>query len=574
MQRFAWCLSCALVVLALAAPTGARADGVLTLVGSQLRFDSDSTHAENLVISRQTTAFECGPTTPPCIQFANGGGGEIRDGVAGSACSQYSAQFDFIVTCSVTAGTSIFLKLDDGNDFVSVLASVPPTTMDGSFDNDELNSANGADTILGGPGDDQISDSDSSGDDTINGGDDDDIIDISGGDDDVSGGAGIDTVIMGSGDDTVRLDDVANDGPTGETKNIRSDVEVIDGDGGSDNLFGNAGANTLVGGSGNDLIQGAGGADVLEGDAGADELNGGTGVDRVIYSDSGAQTITLDDVRNDGAAGELDNVHSDIEDVAAGPGNDAVVGSDAANVLDGGPGNDRLDGRGGVDTFLGADGADVLLARDGARERVDCGPGNDSGQADTIDLLVACEAVALSDVLVPDVDGDGATKPSDCDDHNPAIHPGAFDVPENGIDEDCSGADAAVPPPPTKRLNVPVTVSWALQGNKLALVVMIARRVPKGTKARVTCKGKKCPFKRKSSTKRRKGKITLFKRLSPVKALASKKRNVRGGQLVELRLTKPGFIGQVVRYKIKAGRLPVGKTLCLPVGAKKPRNRC
>jgi hypothetical protein len=40
----------------------------------------------------------------------------------------------------------------------------------------------------------------------------------------------------------------------------------------------------------------------------------------VVYSGSGAGTITRDDVHNDGVPGELDNVHSDIEDVAAGQG--------------------------------------------------------------------------------------------------------------------------------------------------------------------------------------------------------------------------------------------------------------
>lgn len=44
-----------------------------------------------------------------------------------------------------------------------------------------------------------------------------------------------------------------------------------------------------------------------------------------------------------------------------------------------------------------------------------------------------------------DGDGDGFARAfagGDCDDTNPAIHPGARDVPGNGLDEDCSGRDA------------------------------------------------------------------------------------------------------------------------------------
>lgn len=55
-----------------------------------------------------------------------------------------------------------------------------------------------------------------------------------------------------------------------------------------------------------------------------------------------------------------------------------------------------------------------------------------------------------------DRDRDGASglfAGGDCDDKNPKIHPSAVDVPGNGVDEDCSGADAVLPvappsPPP------------------------------------------------------------------------------------------------------------------------------
>lgn len=36
----------------------------------------------------------------------------------------------------------------------------------------------------------------------------------------------------------------------------------------------------------------------------------------------------------------------------------------------------------------------------------------------------------------------------DCDDRDAKINPGAYDVPGNGVDEDCSGADTPLPPPP------------------------------------------------------------------------------------------------------------------------------
>ncbi len=40
-----------------------------------------------------------------------------------------------------------------------------------------------------------------------------------------------------------------------------------------------------------------------------------------------------------------------------------------------------------------------------------------------------------------DLDGDGWSPPEDCDEADASINPDAVDVPYNGIDEDCTGAD-------------------------------------------------------------------------------------------------------------------------------------
>jgi Ca2+-binding RTX toxin-like protein len=183
------------------------------------------------------------------------------------------------------------------------------------------------------------------------------------GDDTLDGGTGSDTLDGGAGSDTadysarwtpltLSLDGKANDGEAGEQDNIGSSVENLVGGSAADKLTGDAGPNTLSGGSG---------ADTLDGRGGADDYSGGPGEDAADYASRSADVaVTLDDQPNDGVAGEGDNVHTDVEDITGGSGDDRLTGDPAANDIVGGPGDDVIDGGLGPDVMAGGPGTDTV----------------------------------------------------------------------------------------------------------------------------------------------------------------------------------------------------------------------
>jgi RTX calcium-binding nonapeptide repeat (4 copies) len=173
-----------------------------------------------------------------------------------------------------------------------------------------------------------------------------------------------------------------------------ADAVTVFGTGGNDSLTGGPDDDSLYGRAGADALNGAGGNDDLDGGPDADDLRGGPGTDdAVVYAGTTGVMVTLDDDDDDGAPGERDNVHRDVEDIYGGEGDDTLTGSTVRNTIDGDGGADRLRGGEGPDFLFGGGGNDGLDARDGERDLVDCGPGEDVAAAEQVDRTIGCDVV-------------------------------------------------------------------------------------------------------------------------------------------------------------------------------------
>lgn len=158
----------------------------------------------------------------------------------------------------------------------------------------------------------------------------------------------------------------------------------------------------------------------------------------------------------------------------------------------------------------------------------------------------------------PDRDGDGFAETQDCADTNPAVWPGAPEIPGNGIDDDCAGGDQPA------RLAAVVSSAFRASSKGVRVLRLRVRDAPAGAKVTVRCLGRRCRFKQRSAEARPNGTANLRRLV---------RRRLRPRTTLEVRIIAPNSIGKVVRYPIRRRRIPQGRTLCLPPGERKPR-RC
>jgi hypothetical protein len=301
------------------------------------------------------------------------------DPAAGARMDLGDGDDDGYVSSALPAGAPFAIAGGPGHDKLESSLDGQPTTLDGGPGDDTLNGGTGVDTLIGGDGADALS-----------GGAGGDRLDAGAGDDllagDGSKGKHADTIDGGAGYDRIELDwsDGAYDAPDenvnvslaggnddgrpGEGDDVRGVEKVVSysagrlvGGDAAEHLevFQITGAAELIGNGGNDTLKGADGADRLDGGAGDDDLDAGFGDDTIV----------------------------------GGPGADNIAG-------------DRRSGDCGPLWCKHPYGNDTIDARDGVRDSITCGAGQDSVQADPVDVVAAdCETVTR------DSSGPGPNKP-------------------------------------------------------------------------------------------------------------------------------------------------------------------
>lgn len=196
------------------------------------------------------------------------------------------------------------------------------------------------------------------------------------GNDFLIGGAGADILIGGLGTDTavyqtsgagvtIVLDNTgAALGVGGDAQGDQlSTIENLIGSNFDDVLIGNASVNRLEGGGGNDLFRsGAGGVANAAGPL--EFLLGGDGIDTVDYSTSSSAVFAR--LSSSGTSGFISqngdaagDVLLQMENVIGSNFGDLLHGTELANRIEGGDGNDTLVGFAGADVLIGGNGTDT-----------------------------------------------------------------------------------------------------------------------------------------------------------------------------------------------------------------------
>jgi len=102
---------------------------------------------------------------------------------------------------------------------------------------------------------------------------------------------------------------------------------------------------------------------------------------------------------------------------------------------------------------------------------------------------------------------------------------------------------------------------------------LLSVNAPFGATIRFRCRGRGCPFRRRSRVVERTKGTKKTASAGTVRFRQFGPRLLRAGAVISVRVTKPGSIGKYTRFKIRRGRVPARRDRCL-TSATAPPIRC
>jgi hypothetical protein len=234
-------------------------------------------------------------------------------------------------------------------------------------------------------------------------------------------------------------------------------------------------------------------------------------------------------------------------DVGLGPASFAVRSVDRAGNLDGLPATRSWT----VTADLDGDGFTLPGDCDDSRATIH------PGASEILDNDVDEDCTGVAELNL-DRDGDRFSRPQDCNDADATIHPGAPEIAGNTVDENC---DRLVEPFPT--LPSSVGYEWVPRGRATVLKSFFVRNAQAGSTIKVACRGR-CPIASHTTHLGRTAHVVDLTKLVRGRALPP-------GRVLAVSVTKPQTIGAFTSLKMRAKTAPLKHERCLPPGARSPQ---